>query len=170
MPEPKPDPAADPGPRPAVTPAWRNFRRMQGSACVFILLLYAAAALRAWTVLQGPADLKRAVILIFPAFFAMLALWTPLAVAPLRRRLKRYVWLTFAAGFGQSVGSVVIGLGVLAAGAGFLFLEIARAAHGGRWPAGAFSALGAGAGVLMAQAVLTTWLEREPKVRDIIRR
>ena len=85
-------------------------------------------------------------------------------------RLKRYVWLTFVSGFGQTVMSVLTGLGVLALGGAFLFAEIARAADGGRWPAGGFSALGAGLGVLVAQAVLTTWLEREPKIRELILR
>lgn len=148
---------------------WRNFRRMQASACLFALLLYAAAAVRAWQVLHGPIDLKRAVILAFPVFYALLALWTPLAIAPLRRWLKRYVWLSFTAGFGQTPLSVLTGLGVLAVVGVFLFVNIGQAAAGGGWPAGAFSALGAGLGVLAAQGVLTIFLEREPKIRALIR-
>ncbi len=159
-----------PGSDPNYTLAWRNFRRMQGSACLFVALLYGAAALRAWSSLEGSLDLKRSVILVFPAVFGMLSLWVPLVIAPVRRRLKRYVWLSFVSGFGQSVLSVVTGLGVLSVGGAFLFAEIARAAHGGRWPAGAFSALGSGLGILLAQAILTTWLEREPKIRGIILR
>ncbi|CAN5289457.1 hypothetical protein BH09PSE2_BH09PSE2_13010 [soil metagenome] len=155
---------------PTYTLEWRNFRRMQGSACLFGGLIYAAAALRAWTELEGSLDLKRSVIVVFPLVFGMLTLWIPLAVAPVRRRLKRYVWLSFVSGFGQSVLSVLTGLGVLALGGAFLFSEVARAGHGGRWPAGAFSALGSGLGVLLAQAILTTWLEHEPKIRDIILR
>ena len=92
----------------------------------------------------------------------------PLLAPPVRRWLKRYVWLSFAAGFGQSVGSVLTSLGVLAVAAVFIHWQIAGAAGGGRYPAGVFSAFGAGIGILVAQAVLVRVLEREPKIREII--
>lgn len=153
--------------RPFIQP-WRNFRRMQASACLFAFLLYCAGAVRAWSVLDGPLGLKAAVVVGFPVAFAGLILWACLAVGPVRRRLKRYVWLTFTAGFGQTPLSVLTGLGVLTLVGVFLFSQVAQAAAGGRWPAGAFSALGAGLGVLAAQAVLTVALQREPKIREII--
>ena len=159
---------ADPAPPARYTLAWRNFRRMQTSACVFGVLLYGAAALRAWTVLTGPVGLKQAVILAFPLFYALAALWLPLAVAPFRRGLKRYVWLTFAAGFGQSPLSVLTGLGVLGVAGALLFRQIGLAATSGTWPAGGFSAMGAGVGILAAQAVLVRFLQQEPKIRAII--
>ena len=143
---------------------------MQGAACVFAGLVYAGAAVRAWRVLPGEGALKPSVILAFPAFYLMAVLWAALAIAPLRRRLKRYVWLSFAAGFGQTPASVLTGLGVLTVVAGFIFLQITAASHGGRYPAGSFSALGAGLGVLFAQRFLVGSLEREPKVREIIER
>lgn len=149
--------------------AWRNFKRMQATACAFAILVYLGAVLHAWRVLPGPANLKLLVTLAFPVLYFLGALVAPLVVPPLRRMLKRYVWLSFAAGFGQSVGSVLTGLGVLAFAAIFIHWQIAGAADGaGRYPAGVFSAFGAGIGILVAQAVLVRVLEREPKVREII--
>lgn len=150
------------------TDAWRRFKRMQASACAFAALVYAGAAVHAWRVLPGGVDLKRVFVLLCPAVFLLLVLWLTLWAGPLRRRLKRYVWLSFAAGFGQTAASVLTGFGVLALAAGLIWMQINGAAHGGRYPAGAFSALGAGLGVLLAQALLVTALEREPKVRAII--
>ena len=155
---------------PLHTRAWRDFKRMQGAACVFAALVYAAAALHAWRVLPVDVDLKRACLLMFPALYAMAVLVGALQIGPLRRRLKRYVWLSFAAGFGQTAVSVLTGFGVLAAAAAMVYLSIHTAANGGRYPAGAFSAFGAGLGVLFAQGLLVFALEREPKVREIIER
>ena len=148
--------------------AWRMFKRMQGSACAFACLIYAAAVVHAWRVLPGSHDLKAAVTLGFPLLYALLALLVPLQIKPIRLRLKRYVWLSFAAGFGQSATSVVTGLGLLALAAAFIYFQIAAATHGGRYPSGAFSAYGAGIGILFAQAALARRLEREPKIREII--
>ena len=151
-------------------PAWRSFKRMQLSACVFASLIYAGAALHAWRVLPGPENLKWSVVLIFPAIFGLAALVVPLQAPPARRWLKRYVWMSFAAGFGQSVGSVLFGLSLLVVAAVFIYLQVAAAAGGGRYPAGVFSGYGAGIGILFAQALLVFALEREPKVREIIER
>lgn len=156
--------------RPVHIPAWRAFRRMQVAACLFAAMVYAAAALHAWRVAPQPPDVKRLFTLVFPAIYLMAALWAPLAITPVRRWLKRYTWLSFAAGFGQTPVSVLTGLGVLALAAGCIYWQIGSARHGGRYPAGLFSAYGAGIGVLCAQALLSLRLEQEPKVREIIER
>jgi len=152
------------------TPAWRSFKRMQQSACVFACLIYAAAAIYGWRELPGPQKLKASVVLVFPAIYGLLALVVPLQLKPARRMLKRYVWLSFVAGFGQTVGSVLFGLGLIALAAVFIYLQVGAAVDGGRYPAGVFSAYGAGIGILFAQALLVYALEREPKIREIIER
>ena len=148
--------------------SWRRFKRMQASACAFASLIYLAATVHAWRVLPGPATLKMIVTLAFPAVYFLAALVLPLQIKPIRRMLKRYVWMSFAAGFGQTPLSVLTGLGLLAGAAGFIYLQIAGVAHGGRYPAGVFSGYGAGIGILFAQATLVYALEREPKIRAII--
>jgi hypothetical protein len=153
---------------PPLKPAWLNFRRMQRSACWFGSLVYLLAVLRAWEVLPGDSALKFQLFLAFPGVFFLFALITPLSNGPLRRWLKKYVWMSFAAGFGQSVPSVLGGLGVLAVAAAFVFAQIAGHSDGGRYPAGIFSAYAAGVGVLFAQALLASRLEREPDVRKMI--
>jgi uncharacterized membrane protein YesL len=157
-------------PAPLHTRAWRNFRRMQLSGCLFAALIYMLAVLHAWEALPGAPRMKAYFFLLFPAVFFLFTFVVPLSAGPIRRMLKRYVWMSFAAGFGQNVVSVVGGLGVLALTAGFIFLQIAGHEDGGRYPAGIFSAYAAGVGVLFAQAVLTRWLEREPEVRALIER
>ena len=148
--------------------AWRRFRRMQASTCAAGSLIYAGAAVHGWRLLPGPQSLKAAMILVFPAVFALLCFVAPLQVRPVRRVLKRYVWMSFAAGFGQNAASVIAGLGLLVFAAVFIYLQIAGVASGGRYPAGVYSGYGAGIGILFAQALLATALEREPKVRAII--
>lgn len=141
---------------------------MQASACLFASLIYAGAVLHAWRVLPGSARLKAAVTLAFPAVYFLAAFVLPLQIPPVRRLLKRYVWMSFSAGFGQTPISVLTGLGLLAVAAGFIYLQIAGVAHGGRYPAGVFSGYGAGIGVLFAQALAAMALEREPEVRRVI--
>lgn len=150
--------------------AWRNFKRMQASACVFASLIYAAAVMHAWRVLPGEPSLKLAVTMAFPAAYFLAALVLPLFIRPIRRLLKRYVWMSFAAGFGQTPSSVLTGLGMIAAVAMFIYWQINGYDDGGRYPAGVFSAYGAGVGILFAQAALVLALEREPKIREIIER
>jgi hypothetical protein len=150
--------------------AWRDFKRMQASACLFATLVYTGAVLHAWRVLPGSPGLKLAVTLAFPSVYFALSLVLPLTIKPVRRALKRYVWMTFAAGFGQTPISVITGLGLLAAAAVFIYFQVAGVATGGRYPAGAFSAYGAGIGILFAQALLVRVLEREPKIKEIIER
>ncbi len=141
---------------------------MQASALTFALLVYVGALAHAWTTLDMTDRLGWSVLVVFPALYASAVLTAALMVAPLRRPLKRYVWLSFVAGFGQRAASVLSGLAVLAVVAAFVYFEIDAAAKGGSNPAGAFSALGAGIGGLAAQLLLTFALEREPKVREVI--
>jgi hypothetical protein len=149
-------------------PAWRRFKQMQRSTCMAASLIYAGAAIHAWRVLPGPDKLKTAVILVFPAIYGLAAFVLPLQIRPVRRWLKRYVWMSYGAGFGQTPISVITGLGLLATAAVFIYLQIAGVARGGRYPSGVFSGYGAGIGVLFAQAILSVALEREPKIREII--
>ena len=155
------------------TQAWRNFKRMQVSACLFGGLLYALAVVRAYDVLPGvPGQpwLKTFVFLIAPALFFAMTLLAVFTATPLRRLLKRYVWLTYAAGFGQTPWSVVGTLTVLGAAAGAIFLQIGQHASGGRYPAGIFSAYAAGVALMVAQTLLCRELEREPDKRALIER
>jgi hypothetical protein len=148
--------------------AWRRFRRMQASACLLASLIYAWSGVHAWRLLPGSNRLKCAAILIFPAIYLVAAAVLPLVIRPLRRVLKRYVWMSFTAGFGQTPMSVLVGLSVLAGAAGFIALQIADVARGGRYPMGVFAGYGAGIGILIAQSLLTRALEREPDVRAAI--
>jgi hypothetical protein len=145
--------------------AWRNFKRMQDVAVTAGLLIYAGAVVHAWRVLPGEAHLKFQLTLLFPAAFLLLFWVGPLAVAPVRRLLSRYVWMSFDAGFGQSPSSVIVGVGVLVTAAAFIYLQVSGVAHGGRYPAGVFSGYGAGIGILLAQAIIARLLERQPDVR-----
>ncbi len=153
---------------PRHTRAWRDFKRMQLAAPLFAALVFAAAVIHAWQAIPAADSVKRAFLLLFPAVYCMAVLVVALQLQVARRALKRYVWLSFAAGFGQSPVSVLTGLGVLAAAAGFIYWRIHAAGGGGPYPAGVFSAFGAGLGVLFAQGLLVSALEREPKIRAII--
>ncbi len=147
---------------------WRNFKRMQASACLFASLIYLGAVVHAWRILPGSHGLKLAVTIGFPAVYFLASYFLPLYIRPVRRLLKRYVWLSYAAGFGQTPLSVITGLGLLVVAAGFIYAQIHAVDDGGRYPAGVFSAYGAGIGILFAQATLVLALEREPKIREII--
>ncbi len=150
------------------TRAWKNFKRMQDVAVAAGLLIYAGAVVHAWRVLPGTARLKAQLTLLFPAAFLLLFWLGPLIVPPVRRWLGRYVLMSFDAGFGQSAGSVIVGVGVLATAAAFIYLQVAGVAHGGRYPAGVFSGYGAGIGILLAQAFVVRRLEKQPEVRERI--
>jgi hypothetical protein len=149
-------------------PAWRNFKRMQDVAVTAGLLIYAGAVVHAWRVLPGAPHLKFQLTLLFPAAFLFLFWLGPLVIAPVRRILGRYVLLSFEAGFGQSAVSVIVGVGVLATAAAFIYLQVSGVAHGGRYPAGVFSGYGAGIGILLAQAIVVRLLEKQPEVRHRI--
>ncbi|MDB5460225.1 MAG: hypothetical protein JWO72_1966 [Caulobacteraceae bacterium] len=152
-------------PTPVHTPAWRNFRRMQDCACLFASLIYAGAVIHAWRVLPGPNQTKLIFTLAAPLIFLSLVVLLPVAIGGLRRQLRRYVWMSFNAGFGQTPGSIISGLGLLAFAAVFIYLQIAGVAKGGRYPAGVFSGYAAGIGILFVQAVLVRSLERDPEIR-----
>ena len=150
---------------PAHTPAWRNFKRMQDCACVVACLIYAGAVVHAWRVLPGPPQKKLVFTLAAPLIFLSLTMLLSAVIGGVRRLLRRYVWLSYKAGFGQTPGSIISGLGLLAFAAVFIYLQIAGVARGGRYPAGVFSGYAAGIGILVVQAVLVRSLERDPEVR-----
>ena len=134
---------------------------MQDSLAVAAALIYAACVVNAWQVLPGPSTLKLQRTLIFPGLFLIVSLVAPLAIPFLRRALSRHLWVSYRAGFGQSVISVLGGVLVLLVVAGFIVWQVHAATHGGRYPGGAFSGYGAGIGLLLAQAILVRRLERE---------
>jgi hypothetical protein len=154
----------------AFVKAWLDFRRTQDCACIAAGLIYAAAALHAWTRLPGPAALKTEVILAFPAAFLIATIVVSLGVGAIRRSLARYVWMSFEAGFGQSAMSILMGVSLLIAAAVLIYLEVGHAAAGGRYPAGVFSGYGAGIGILIVQAALVRTLQRDPAIRSQIER
>jgi hypothetical protein len=152
----------------AYTRAWRNFKRMQDLTVAIAALIYAGAAVHAFTRLPGDTAMILRWILIWPGVFLLVSLAVPLAVAPLRRGLSKYVWMSFRAGFGQTPGSIVTGLVLLLGAAGFIYWQIASIAASGRYQANVFSAYAAGIGILAAQAVLVRALERIPEIRKLI--
>ena len=147
------------------TAAWRNFKRVQDGACVVAGLIYAAAAIHAWRVLPGPLQTKLVFIVAAPMIFLALTLLAPIALGGLRRQLRRYVWMSFNARYGQTAGSILSGLGLLGLAAVFIYRQIGDVAHGGRYPAGVFSGYAAGIGILIVQAVLARTLERDPEYK-----
>jgi hypothetical protein len=152
----------------AHTTAWRNFRRMQDITAAAATLIYAGAVLHAFQRLPGGFALIAERTIIWPAMFLFLSLAVPLSVGVFRRSLARYVWMSFQAGFGQTAGSVMIGIGLLSGAALFMYWQIAGAANGGRYPAGVFSGYAAGIGILAAQAALVRVLEHHPEVKRTI--
>jgi hypothetical protein len=145
--------------------AWRNFRRMQDLTLVFASLAFVADALLAWPILPGTLGLKLMVILAFPAAYLVGVMVFGLWLAPLRRILVRFVWMSFKAGFGQSVISVLLSVAVLVAVTAYTYWVSAGAANGGQYPAGVFSGFGAGIGILIVQTVITHRLQADPEVR-----
>ncbi|MBW8814879.1 MAG: hypothetical protein JF588_15780 [Caulobacterales bacterium] len=152
----------------AYTPAWRNFKRTQDLTVATAVLIYAGAVLHAFGHLPGPKALVVQRTLLWPSIFLTLSLGLPLALGGLRRPLTRYVWMSFQAGFGQSVRSILSGVALLGGAAAFMYWQISSAAHGGRYPAGVFSGYAAGIGILVAQAALVRVLEKVPEVRKQI--
>ena len=145
--------------------AWRNFRRMQDLTLLFASLAFVADALLAWPILPGSVNLKLMVILAFPALYLLGVMLFGLWLKPLRRVLVRFVWMSFKAGFGQSVLSVLLSVAVLVAVTAYTDWVSAGAADGGQYPAGVFSGYGAGIGILIVQTVITHRLQRDPHVR-----
>ncbi|HWF00482.1 MAG TPA: hypothetical protein VG248_11850 [Caulobacteraceae bacterium] len=138
---------------------------MQDTVLASAGLIYSGAAVRAWAVLPGPDSLKLQRTALFPGVFLALCLAGALGAPVLRKALTRHLWISYRTGFGQSVISVLGGVGVLVALAGLIFWQIHQAAHGGRYPAGAFSGYAAGIGVLAAQCILVRRIEADPVLR-----
>jgi hypothetical protein len=149
----------------AYTPAWRNFKRTEDLTVVTAALIYAGAVVHAFNRLPGETALITQRTLIWPGIFLSLSLSLPLALGVIRRPLTRYVWMSFKAGFGQTVVSILSGVVLLLAAAAFMYWQVAAAANGGRYPAGIFSGYAAGIGILAAQALLVRVLEKHPEVR-----
>lgn len=150
------------------TRAWRNFKRMQDTTVALAALIYAGAAVHAFDRLPALAGLVARHILIWPGIFLLLSLAVPLLIGGIRRILSRYVWMSFQAGFGQTVFSIVTGVILLSSAALFMYWRIAQAADGGRDPGSAFAAYAAGIGILAAQAALVRSLEQDAEIRKQI--
>ena len=149
----------------AFIPAWRNFKRMQDLTVAAASLIYAAAVLNALDRLPGSAAAVLRWTLLWPAAYLLFSLAMPLLIAPLKRWLAKYVWMSFQAGFGQTPGSIVTGLVLLLGAAGFIYWQIASVAATGTYRANVFSAYAAGIGILAAQAILVRALEQVPDIR-----
>lgn len=150
------------------TPAWRSFKRTQDLTVATAALIYAGAVAHAFGRLPGGSELIVQRTLIWPAVFLSLSFTLPLLIGPVRRPLTRYVWMSFQAGFGQNLRSILYGVALLGGAAGLIYWQICNAANGGRYPAGVFSGYAAGIGILAAQAALVRVLEKHPDVRKQI--
>ena len=148
--------------------AWVNFKRMEDMTVAAAVLIYAAAVIQAFKSLPGGAEVVARWTLVWPGGFLLAATVLPLAIPVIRRWLARYVWMSFRAGFGQSPGSVLVGVAFLLGAAFLIHQQIGAIADTGRYPANIFSAYAAGVGILIAQAVLVRRLERLPEVRALI--
>ena len=147
------------------TRSWRLFRRMQGACLATATLIYAAAVVQAWTVLPGSSALKLQRTALFPGMFLGLSFLLAVAAPPVRRFLTGHLWVSYRTGFGQTVISVLGGVGVLLVVAGFIFWSVNVGAHGGKYPGSAFSGYAAGIGLLCAQLLLVRGIERDPVFR-----
>ncbi|HZZ33329.1 MAG TPA: hypothetical protein VFE10_15205 [Phenylobacterium sp.] len=150
------------------TTAWRNFKRMQDLTVAAASLIYAAAVIDAFGRLPGGSNLIVRWTLLWPAAYLGFSLAIPLLAPPVKRWLAKYVWMSFLAGFGQTPGSVVVGIALLLGSGLFIWEEVGRAAHGGLTGANVFSAYASGIGILAAQAILVRFLEQTPDVRATI--
>ena len=138
---------------------------MQGACLAVAARVYAAAVVRAVQGFAGPDARKVPRTAIFPGMFLGLSFLAALVAPPVRRFLERHLWLSYRTGFGQTPISVLGGLGVLLAVAGFIFWSVADGARGGRYPGGAFSGYAAGIGLLLAQTLIVRRMERDPEHR-----
>lgn len=150
------------------TTAWRNFKRMQDLTVAASGLIYAAAAIRAIDRAGGEMGAILVWVMGFPAAYLAVSLALPLKIPPVKRWLSRYVWMSYQAGYGQTVASTVVGVVLLLAAGGFVYWQAAVAAEAGRIEANIFAAYASGIGILAAQAVLVRTLERVPEVRALI--
>jgi len=126
-------------------------------------MIYAAAVVDALDRAPGAEVLGWTLLWPTPWFLASLAV--PLAVPPVKRWLARYVWMSFERGFGQTAGSVVVGVFLLLAVGVFFYVRAKWEVVGGFVGTNVFSAYAAGIGILAAQAILVRALERVPDIR-----
>lgn len=152
----------------AHTPAWKSFKRTQDLTVAMAGLIYAGAVVHAFARLPWTDGVIAQRTLVFPAIYLSLSLVLPLIWGRLRRGLARYVWMSFQAGFGQTLFSILSGVLLLGGAAAFMYWQISSAVPGGRYPAGVFSAYAAGIGILAAQAALVRVLEQHPDVKKQI--
>lgn len=138
---------------------------MQDTILVVAGLVYSFAVIQAWRLLPGGGRLKFERTALLPGLFLALSLLAALMIPILRQALTRHLWISYRTGFGQSVISVLGGVGVLLALAGFVFWQIHDAAHGGLYPGGSFSGYAAGIGLLVAQSILVRRIEDDPVLR-----
>jgi hypothetical protein len=141
---------------------------MQFSVLAVGILVYLAASLDAWTVLPGAAAFKWRLTTLIPGAYLILTLAAVLAIGPVRRAVRRHLWISYRTGFGQNAVSVIVGLGLLVAVAGLMVWEVHGLGRGGPSPGGAFSGYGAGLGLLCAQTALGRSLETDPALRPEI--
>ena len=138
---------------------------MQLTLVAVAALTYLLAALEAWAVPNVGEPLKLLRTTVFPGAFLVFSVAAMLLIPALSRMLTQHLWTSYRTGFGQSVISVLVGVGVLIILSGFIFWQINDVAHGGKYPAGAFSGYAAGIGLLIAQAVLIRRIEADPTLR-----
>ena len=150
----------------ALPVSWRLYRRMQDSVLAVGVLVYAGAVLDAWRVLPLAAAAKWRLTVLLPGSCLALTLLACLLIRPVREALRRHLWISYRTGFGQTIISVIGGLGLLVAVAGVIIWQSHGAAHGGRLHGGGFSGFGAGLGLLIAQTIQVRVLEHDPDLRD----
>ena len=148
--------------------AWRNFKRMQDLTVAAAALIYAAAVVHAMGRFPASPAITLRWTLLWPAAYLGFSLAIPLLVAPIRRWLAKYVWMSFKAGFGQTPGSVMVGMGLLIGAGLLIYRQIGRAVQTGVVGVDLFSCYAAGIGILAAQAALVRVLEKHPDVRERI--
>lgn len=141
---------------------------MQNSVIAVALLVYGGAAVEAWRTSPGAATLKLERLAVDPGGLALLSLTVALLVPVLRGALLRHVWISYRTGFGQSVISVLAGMGVLIVLAAFCLWPPSREAKAVLASGGGFSAYAAGIGLLLAEAILGRRIETDPILRSQI--
>ena len=116
----------------AFTRAWRNFKRMQDLTVAAASLIYAGAAVHAFGRLPGGrAWCCAGRCCGRPSSWCASLVIPLLIVAPLKRWLTRYVWMSFQAGFGQTPGSIMVGVALLLGAALFIYWQMAAVAATG---------------------------------------
>jgi len=145
---------------------WESFAACKDTVVAVAGLAYGGAAMEAWRALPGAVGVKLWRLALYPGGLLALALIAALSAPILRGALLRHLWISYRTGFGQSVISVLAGVSVFLALAVFSIWPIL---HGGPVDprfGGAFSAYGAGIGLLLAEAILVRRIEADPRMRQ----